>query len=190
MTKSKTKYNDSWMYILLLSTLVILAESLRIYNFSLFNVAITYAIFLLPIIYGVTNYITTKYGFKKTLIGIVISSIALIVFILLMSFAMGKALDFSSISGGLLSYIISQLINTFIYKFLIVNTNRPYILIFLNYIFSYIIFYMLYTLVYINIIVAETFWIGYFTTLGIQTIMSIAITIFTKKVKLGMSKDD
>lgn len=188
--QSKTKYNDSWMYILLLSTIVILAESLKTYNFSLFDVNITYVIFLLPLIYGITNYITTKYGFRKTILGIVISVVSLIAFILLMNFAIGKELDFSSITGGLIGYIISQLVNTLIYKFLIVNTNRPYFLILLNYIFAYIVFYMLYTVVHMNIIVAETFWIGYFVTIGIQTIMSIGLAFFTKKVKLGMSKDD
>lgn len=188
--QNKTKYNDSWMYILLLSTIVILAESLKTYSISLFNVNITYVIFLLPLIYGVTNYITTKYGFRKTILGIVISVVALIAFILLMNFAIGKELDLSNITGGLLGYIISQLVNTLIYKFLIVNTNRPYLLILLNYIFAYIVFYMLYTVVSMDLIVAETFWIGYFVTMAIQIIMSIFIAIIIKKVKLGMSKDD
>lgn len=188
--QNKTKYNDSWMYILLLSTIVILAESLKTYSFSLFDVNITYVIFLLPLIYGVTNYITTKYGFRKTILGIVISVVALMAFILLMNFAIGKELDLSNITGGLLGYIISQLVNTLIYKFLIVNTNRPYLLILLNYIFAYIVFYMLYTVVSIDLIVAETFWIGYFVTMAIQIIMSIFIAIIIKKIKLGMSKDD
>lgn len=188
--QNKTRYNDSWMYILLLSTIVILAEALRTYNFPIFGVNITYALFLLPLMYGVTNYITTKYGFRRTIIGIGISILSLLAFILLMNFAMGKEADFASISGGLAGYIISQLVNTLIYKFLIVNTNRPYLLVLLNYIFAYIVFYMLYTLVHMNIIVAETFWIGYFVTIGIQTIMSIILVFVIRKVKLGMSKDD
>lgn len=188
--QNKTRYNDSWMYILLLSTIVILAEALRTYNFPIFGVNITYALFLLPLMYGVTNYITTKYGFRRTIIGIGISILSLLAFILLMDFAMGKEADFASISGGLAGYIISQLVNTLIYKFLIVNTNRPYLLVLLNYIFAYIVFYMLYTLVHMNIIVAETFWIGYFVTIGIQTIMSIILAFVIRKVKLGMSKDD
>ena len=188
--QNKTRYNDSWMYILLLSTIVILAEALRTYNFPIFGVNITYALFLLPLMYGVTNYITTKYGFRRTIIGIGISILSLLAFILLMDFAMGKEADFASISGGLAGYIISQLVNTLIYKFLIVNTNRPYLLVLLNYIFAYIVFYMLYTLVHMNIIVAETFWIGYFVTIGIQTIMSIILAFVIRKVKLGMSNDD
>ena len=50
MTKRITKeelqdmYNDSWIYIMLLSTLVILTESLKNYTF-VFTAKITYSIF-------------------------------------------------------------------------------------------------------------------------------------------------
>lgn len=188
--KNKTKYNDSWMYILLLSTLLILAESLKTYSFSILDVKLTYVIFLLPFIFMVTNYITKKYGFRRALTAIIISTLSLILFILLMNFAVGRNFDFSSISGGLIGYLISQMINTMIYKFLLVNTNSPYLLVLLNYIFAYIVFYMLYTIVHMNIAVVDTFWKGYFITLIIQTIMSIILTFIDKKVKLGMSKDD
>lgn len=187
---SKKKYNDSWMYILLLSTLVILSESLKTYSFTVFNAKLTYVVFLLPLIYMVTNYITKKYGFRRTLTAIIISALSLILFILLMNFAIGRVFDFSSISGGLLGYVISQLVNTMIYKFLLVNTNSPYLLVLLNYIFAYIVFYMLYSIVHMNLVVTDTFWMGYFITLGIQTIMSIGLTYLDKKIKVGMSKDD
>ena len=49
-TKKNVKYNDSWMYILLLSTIVILGESLKTYTFNLLGVNLTYVIFLLPFI--------------------------------------------------------------------------------------------------------------------------------------------
>ena len=62
MAKTRTKYNDCWMYILLLSTLVILTESLKNFNFNIFQAEITYAIFLIPVIYAITNYITKKYS--------------------------------------------------------------------------------------------------------------------------------
>lgn len=189
-TKGKTKYNDSWMYILLLSTIVILAESLKTYYFPIFSVNLTYVVFILPFIYMVTNYITKKYGFRRTLTAIIISTLALILFVLIMNFAIGRTLNFTTLSGSLLGYIISQLVNTLIYKFLLVNTNSPYILVLLNYIFAYIVFYMLYVIVHMNMVVADSFWIAYFTTLGIQTIMSIGLAYIDKKIKIGMSKDD
>lgn len=188
--KSKTKYNDCWMYILLLSSIVILTDSVQFFNIKLFNVEITIAIFLIPLIYAVTNYITKKYGFKRTLNAIIISTISLILFIMLMNFAIGKEVNYSNIIGSLLGYIMSQVVNTFIYKFLLVNTNSPYILILLNYIFAYIVYYMIYTVVYLDRIVLDNFWISYFLVLLIQTIMSIVLAIIDKKIPIGMSKDD
>ena len=189
-TTKTTKYNDSWMYILLLSTIVILGESLKTYTFSLLGVNLTYVIFLLPFIFMVTNYITKKYGFKRTLTAIIISSISLIAFVLLMNFAIGKTFTISSISGGLAGYLVSQTINTMIYKFLLVDTNSPYLLVLLNYVFGYIVFYMLYAIVRMDLVIADTFWIGYFITLFIQTLMSMGLATIDKKIKVGMSKDD
>ncbi len=187
---TRQKYNDCWMYIILLTTIVILAESLKTYSFNILSVNLTYSVLLLPFIFALTNYITKKYGFRRTLIAILVSVISLIGFILLMNFAIGRDFIFSSISGSLLGYIISQSVNTMIYKFLLVNTDSPYILVLLNYIFAYIVFYMLYTLVNRDIVITDTFWVGYFISIIIQTIMSIILTYLDKKVKVGMSKDD
>ena len=58
MPKKKTKvdnYDDSWMYILLLTTLTILTYSLATYTFKLTDIRLTYSIFLLPILYLISN---------------------------------------------------------------------------------------------------------------------------------------
>ena len=182
MTKTRTKYNDCWMYILLLSTLVILTESIKTFNFNLFNVEMTYAIFSIPIIFAITNYITKKYGFRRTLTGIL--------FVIIMNFAIGRPIEFSNLSGGLLGYLISQIVNTMIYKFLLVNTNSPYILVLLNYIFGYIVFYMKYTIIHLDMIILDTFWISYFVVLIIQSIMSMGLAFLDKKILVGIGKDD
>lgn len=190
MTKTRTKYNDCWMYILLLSTLVILTESIKTFNFNLFNVEITYAIFSIPIIYAITNYITKKYGFRRTLTGIIVSAISVVLFVIIMNFAIGRTIEFGSLIGGLLGYLISQIANTMIYKFLLVNTNSPYILVLLNYIFGYIVFYMIYTIIHLDMIILDTFWISYFVVLVIQSIMSIGLALLDKKILVGIGKDD
>ena len=54
MPKKKIKvdnYDDSWMYILLLTTLTILTYSLATYTFKLTDIRLTYSIFLLPILF-------------------------------------------------------------------------------------------------------------------------------------------
>lgn len=190
MTKRKTKkrkevYSDSWMYILLLTTLVILIESLKSYTFTINQVSVTYSIFLLPIIYLITNYITKKYDYKKSIVAISISGVSLVLFVLIMNFALGKIMDFSDISGQFCGYVVSQFVNLTIYKFLLNNTNSPFFLIFLNYLFSLIVFYMFYTLIHLNMIILDDFWTCYFMVLDIQAVICFILSIIDSKIKVG-----
>lgn len=191
MNKSKRKeaiYEDCWMYILLLTTLVILLESLKSYMFRIGDVYLTYSVFLLPFVYLLANYITKKYDYKKTVAAIAISGVMSVCFVAVMSFALGKQLMLSSLSGQFCGYVISQFVNLMIYTFLLNNTRCPWILIFLTYLFSLIIYYMFYTLIYLNMIVLDNFWKGYFITLAIQSIVCIIITTIDKKIKRGREK--
>ena len=129
--RQKDTYDDSWMYILLLTTLIILIESLKNYTFISNNVSITYSIFLLPFIYLITNYITKKYGYRKSIVAISISGVSLVLFVSIMAFSMGGRLDFSNISGQFCGYVVSQFVNLTIYIFLLENTNSPFFLIYL-----------------------------------------------------------
>lgn len=193
MTKVKRKksdkyYDDSWMYILLLTTLVILLESLKSYMFKISDVYLTYSIFLLPLVYFLANYITKKYDYKKTVVAISVSGVMSVGFVAVMAFALGKQLMLSSLSGQFCGYVISQFVNLIIYSFLLNNTNSPGILVFLTYLFSLIIYYMFYTLIYLNMIILDNFWAGYLLTLAIQFVICIPITIIDKKVKRGREK--
>lgn len=180
--------NDCWMYILLLTTLVILLESIKSYMFNISGVYLTYSVFLLPLVYFIANYITKKYGYKKTVAAISISAVMSIGFVAIMSFALGKKLILSSLSGQFCGYVISQFVNLTIYTFLLNNTESPGILAFLTYLFSLIIYYMFYTLIYLNMIILDNFWAGYLLTIAIQFIICIPITIIDKKVKRGRAK--
>ena len=190
MTKKKKEaiYNDCWMYVLLLTTLVILLESLKNYTFHIAGVNLTYALFLLPLVYFIVNYICKKYDYKKAIAAIAISGVMFVCFIAIMSFALGERLILSNISGEFCGYVISQFINLTIYTFLLNNTKSPYILVFLNYMFALIIYYMFYTLIYLNMIILDNFWTGYFITLGIQVLICLPITIIDKRIKRG--RDD
>ena len=178
-------YNDSWMYTLLLTTLVILVESLKNYTFSIASTELTYSIFLLPLVYLLANYILKKYDYKKTISAISLSGVSLVVFVLIMSFALGERFILSSIIGDFCGYIASQFVNLTIYSFILNNTKAPVVLVYLNYIFSLIIFYMFYTIMYLNMVMLDGFWSGYFITLVIQIILCIPITIIDKKIKKG-----
>ncbi len=184
--RQKDTYDDSWMYILLLTTLIILIESLKNYTFISNNVSITYSIFLLPFIYLITNYITKKYGYRKSIVAISISGVSLVLFVSIMAFSMGGRLDFSNISGQFCGYVVSQFVNLTIYIFLLENTNSPFFLIYLEYLFSLIIFYMFYILIYLEMLIVDNFWLGYFTVFGIQIILCLPLSIIDKKIKRGL----
>lgn len=188
MPKKKTKadnYDDSWMYILLLTTLTILTYSLATYTFKLTDIRLTYSIFLLPILYLISNYITKKYGYGKTVLAISISSISIVVFTLIMNFALGKPTDINTFAGHFCALVVSHLINLLIYQFLISNTKAPVVLIFLTYLFALVTFYLFYTLIHLNMVALDNYWKGYFVTIGIQSLVCLVLTIIDKKINVG-----
>lgn len=176
-------YEDCWMYVLLLTTLVILIGALKTYYFELIGIRVTYSVFLLPFIFLITNFITKVFDYKKAVSAIAISGVMYICFMAVISFAMGKSLILSSLSGEFCGYVISQFVNLSIYYFLLKNTKMPTILLFITNLFSLIVFYMFYTLIYLEQIQFETFWSGYLLTLGIQFIICIPISIIDKRIK-------
>lgn len=181
----KDLYNDSWIYIMLLSTLVILTESLKTYTFYI-GTNISYSVLLLPLIYLLANNITKKYGFMRTIVAIAVSTLAMVLYISVMYFAIGSPFNIGMISGQVLGYAISQLVNVFIYSFILNNTKSPWILILTNYVFSLIVFYLVYTVVQANVVISYNFWTGYFVTLAIQLVECIIITAIDEKIKRGL----
>lgn len=181
----KDLYNDSWIYIMLLSTLVILTESLKTYTFYI-GTNISYSVLLLPLIFLLANNITKKYGFMRTIVAIAVSTLAMVLYISVMYFAIGSPFNIGMISGQVLGYAISQLVNVFIYSFILNNTKSPWILILTNYVFSLIVFYLVYTVVQANVVISFHFWTGYFTTLAIQLVECIIITAIDEKIKRGL----
>ena len=181
----KVENESWWVYVLLLSTIVILAQSLKDYTFSFDNITLTYSIFVLPIVYFVTNYITKKYGYTKSIVGISVSGVSLVLFSLIMSFVIGTKFSFYDICGGFCGYVVSQFVNLTIYQFLLVNTNNSFVLIYLTYLFAFVVNYLFYTLIYMNLLVFDNYWISYFTTLIIQGILCFLLTFFDVNIKRG-----
>lgn len=178
-----------WVYVLLLSTIVILAQSLKDYTFSFDNVTLTYSIFIIPIIYFVTNFITKKYGYSKSIIGISVSGVALVVFSFLMSFVIGQDFNFYDICGGFCGYVISQFVNLTIYQYILLNTTGSFILIYLTYLFAFVVNYLFYTLIYMNLLVFDNYWVSYFATLILQGIMCFLLVFFDVNMKRGIEVD-
>lgn len=175
-----------WIYIFLLSTIVMLAHSLKDYTFSFDNITLTYSIFILPFIYFITNYITKKYGYTKSIMGISVSGVVLVLFGLIMSFVIGGNFSFYDIAGEFCGYVISQFVNLTIYQFLLVNTQENFILIFLTYIFAFVVNYLFYTLIYMDLLVLNEYWVAYFSTLLLQGIIAFLLTFFDINIKRGL----
>ncbi len=187
MTKKVKKlYDDSWMYILLLTTLTIFLYSLSSYQFEMSGIKLSYSVLGLPLIFFIANYITKKYNYAKTITAIAASGVAMVLFILIMNFALGKGTVLSNVSGHFCAYVISQFVNLMIYYFLLQNTTSKLPLVFLTYVFSIIVFYMFYTLIYLDMMVGDSYWKGYFISLGIQSIVCLFLAIMdTKLIKRG-----
>lgn len=185
----KEKYDDWWMFALILTTLVILLESLKRYTFRIFDTNLTYSLFLLPVAYFITNYTTKKYGYKRSVVSIVISALSVVLFVTLMSAILNNELVLENVCGEFCGYVISQFVNLTIYSFLLNNTKENYLLTFVTYIFALIVYYMFYTLIHLNIIVLDKFWLSYIITLIIQSIICFALSIIDMQVKRGIEKD-
>jgi len=188
MKKNQKKdelYDDSWMYILLLATLAILIESLKTYTFCVLEVNISYAVLLLPLSYLLTNYITKKYDYKKSVAAIAISAVIAVCFMAIISFALGKNLFLTNLIGEFCGYVVSQFVNLTIYLFLLNNTKSHVFIIYVNYIFSIIMFMMFYTLLNLDNMLMNNFWQEYFIIIGIGCIISFPLAIVDKKIYRG-----
>ena len=183
----EVEHEGWWVYILLLSTIVILGHALKDYSFSFDNVNLTYSIFILPVVFFITNFITKKYGYGKSIVAVSFSGVALVVFSFLMSLIIGQQFNFYDICGGFCGYVVSQFVNLSIYQFIITNTNSSFILIYLTYIFAFVVFYLFYTLIYMNLLVFDNYWISYFSTLIIQGVLCFLLVFFDVNIKRGIA---
>lgn len=174
---------DSWIYILLLTTLNILIQSIKSYSFIINNEYISYGVLLLPGVFFITNYICKRFGAKKAVAGIMISAVICSGYTAMISIVLGKTLIIKEIVAYLCGYVFSQIVNLFIYIFLLDNTKHNGLLFFLTYLFSIVIYYMFYTLTHLSTIIEDGYWNKYFITMGLEFIICIPITLIDKNIK-------
>lgn len=188
-SRRKNRHDDSWMYILLLTTLVILLYSLSTYKFVFSGIELSYSLIGLPLVFFLNNYISKKYNYAKSIVGISVSGLSLVLYTVIMNFALGKKMVLISIAGDFCSYVASQFVNLTISNFLNKNTISPIFVVFLNYLFSTVVFYTFYTLINLNSVSSNEYWNGYFMSLGITVVISAIMAFIDKKIKLGQAKN-
>ena len=185
-TRKNEQYNDCWMYYLLLTTLVILIQSLKSYEFTILDVSIPFSFLLVPVTFLCTNFIVKRYDYKKAVAAICISAVMSIVFSAVIAFAVGKTFILANFTGEFCAYIASQFVNLTIYLFLLNNTRCPFFVLLFNYFFSILIYYLFYTLMYLDSVLLDSYLIRYFYTVIIDFIICIPLTFVDIKVKRGI----
>ena len=183
--KKIKKENDVSMYVVLLTTLLILTESLKTYTFKLFGADLTYSLLLLPIVYFLIDIIAKKFDYKRAIAAIAIGGVIFVSYSFIMAYFVESNYILRSISGEFCAYIVSAFVNLTIYMFLLNNTESPRILVILTYLFSLIAYYMIYTMIYLNMLMFDNYWVGYFITLFIQLFICIGLAIVDKKTERG-----
>lgn len=179
----KREDEDSWLYILLLTTLNILIQSLKSYSFVIKGYMIGYGMLLLPWIFFLSNYISKRFGAKKAFASIAISAIICAGYTAMMSIVLGKNLYLASIFANLCGYVVSQIVNLFIYTFLLNNTKRNSFLVFVTYLFSIVVYYMFYTLTHLDAVIEDGYWEKYFITMIVEFLICIIVTMIDSRVK-------
>lgn len=187
--KKKNIKNDSFILAMLLSTVSILAVALKDYSFHLGDLQITFAVFAIPIILFISNYITKKYGFKTSLQAILVSSLIIVAFIILIKDLVNQRIILLEVVGHFVSYFVSLFINLSIYYYILINFRENQFLIYFDYMFSIVIHHMLYLLFLYRMVITDHFWNHYFGMIAIEGILAIVLVMIDKKIERGIKKE-
>lgn len=187
--KKEIEKNDSFLFSMLLATISVLAVALKDYNFSLGDFEISFAVFVIPIVFFMSNIITKKFGFKISLQSILISSLILVAFVLLIKDLVNQKIMAVEIFGNFISYFVSLIINLSIYYYILIHFKENVFLVYFNYIFSFIIYHMIYLLFLHHMVVTDQFWNHYFISVALQAILSILFVVLDHKVRRGIKKN-
>ncbi len=187
--KKKNIKNDSFILAMLLSTVSILAVALKDYSFHLGDLQITFAVFAIPIILFISNYITKKYGFKTSLQAILVSSLIIVAFIILIKDLVNQRIILLEVVGHFVSYFVSLFINLSIYYYILINFRENQFLIYFDYMFSIVIHHMLYLLFLYRMVITDHFWNHYFGMIAIEGIFAIVLVMIDKKIERGIKKE-
>ena len=95
--KKDVVYYDSWIYILLLTTTLLLTYAISNYTFSISYIRLTYSLFLIPFLYFILNLIIKKYGYPEAIKSISISGLSLVLFVVIIDMLSGNGLSFNNV---------------------------------------------------------------------------------------------
>lgn len=186
--KKKECYNDSWMFAMLLSTICILSVALNSYHFHLFGISLSFSVFAIPVVIFTSNYITKEYGFSDSLKSILISCLMIVAFSILIKDLVNQKLVLFDVLLPFFIYFVSLFINLAIYYYDLINFGLHKILTYLNYVFTFAVYYLFYLLYFHNYVITSNFWSEYFISIMIGIILAIFGVYIDSKIKRGIVK--
>ena len=185
---AKTKEDDSWVYVCLLTAVALLTISLKPFVFNQQGIDISFSIFLLPFVFFTANYITKKFGYIETLKAIFASALAMIVYLIITSLIFEANIGLVEIGGDIFGYIAAQLVNLTIYYYLLVYAEGHGLLIFMNFVFSILVFHFVFMLFSFSSLPMETYNVTFMTSLIIQLIIFIPLSFLDSQVAVKKQK--
>ncbi len=174
----------------LLAGFAVLITTLNNYSFTIMSYNINYSVFIIPILILVSNYITKKLGFDYSLKSILMVSLIVVAFTILLYDLLLRQVNLYELCANTLSVLISLFINLAVYYYIITNIdiNKEKFYIYLNYIFTTIIFHIIYMLFMNNLTIGDEFWKLYFISIFFEILLSVVTLYFDLKIKRGIEK--
>lgn len=182
-TEEISPNRDCWIAILLLTTLIILIQTLKRVSIS-----ISLGILLLPGVYFLSNYILKKYDYKKAIAAIAISGVISLSFHVILAFFLERNNILTNSCGDFCGYVVSQFIHILSYEYLWNRDNRKPLLVYLTYIGSVIIYLLFFSLIYLYLVLNDGFWFNFFLLVLVEAIICIPVTYMDLLLKIEKNK--
>jgi len=173
------------IYLFLLSTILICLHVMSRFNFIINDIKLDYSVVLFSSVYFVSNIITKKFDFKKSILAIAVSAVAMLLFVYFSRYLNTKVVDYFVIYGNTFAYIISQLLNLIIYYYLLVNTELKSRWVYLTYLFSLAAYYFISILFSTRIIITDSFWPTFFCSFILSGIIAIMYAFYDSLIRRG-----
>ena len=176
-------YDDCWVYIFVLTTLVIVIQALRSYTFDVFSHSISYGVVLLPGTFFLSHYLLKNYDYKKAVAGVAISAVISVGFHAVLAYILGRGFILTNSCGHFCGYVVSQFLSLLIFQMLRNRAKEDSLLIFLTYCLSIAVYFVFYIFIYLQMIFTDGFWENYFIILVIEFVICIPVVVLdlTKK---------
>ena len=177
--KKKKRVEDSGVYVIFVTILMILYQSLKGYTFPIFETRLSYSLFLLPFSFFIIKFINNRFDYKKAVAAIAISAVTFVCFTSIMSFILHQDLNLMNLSGEFCGYVASQFF--FISLLVHYKKQKNFMTTISIMMLSLLIYQLFQTMTLLDTITFHFFVVTVFTTLFFQLIISLILGVLDKK---------